>query len=186
MVSKESEYKKRIEAALFASGRPLSLLQLKSAAGVRKLDKVRNVLKELIEEYKSRDTSLEIVEIGQENYMLRVKPEYVSQVKKLGVKPMISRAGLKTLTLIGLKQPVVQSSIVSLRGTHAYKQIRKLIEMGFVEARRNGRSRLLRLTPTGLSIFGVRSDEELRQALRNRLQPLPPYEQDRKDTGKAQ
>ncbi|MEM2487085.1 MAG: SMC-Scp complex subunit ScpB [Thermoproteota archaeon] len=183
---KESEYKKRIEAALFASGRPLSLLQLKSAAGVRKLEKVENALKELIEEYRSRDTSLEIVEIGKENYMLRVKPEYTNYVRKLGVKPMISRASLKTLTLIGLKQPIAQSKIIVLRGTHAYKQIRRLVEMGLVEASRSGRSRLLRLTPTGLSIFGARSDEELRQALRSRLQPSTSDEQNRKDTGEAE
>lgn len=182
---KESEYKKRIEAALFASGRPLSILQLKSAAGARKVEKVENALGELIEEYRSRDTSLEIVEIGHENYMLRVKPEYVNFIKKLGVKPMISRAGLKTLTLIGLKQPIAQSKIVALRGTHAYKQIRKLIEMGLVEASRSGRSRLLSLTPTGLSIFGACSDEELKQALRSRLQPMSSHEQNRENTGQA-
>ncbi|MBO3769948.1 MAG: SMC-Scp complex subunit ScpB [Thermoproteota archaeon] len=185
MVSKEQEYKKRIEAALFASGRPLNLLQLKSAAGVRKSEKVENILRELIEEYKSRDTSLEIVEIGKGNYMLRVKPEYTCYVKRLGVKPMISRASLKTLTLIGLKQPIAQSKIVALRGTHAYKQVRKLIEMGLVEATKSGRSRLLRLTPTGLSIFGARNDEELRQALRSRLQPFSSHEQNREDTGQV-
>jgi segregation and condensation protein B len=186
MVLKESEYKKRIEAALFASGRPLGILQLKSAAGVRKVEKVENALRELIEEYRSRDTSLEIVEIGHENYMLRVKPEYANCVKKLGVKPMISRASLKTLTLIGLKQPIAQSKIVALRGTHAYKQIQKLVEMGLVEASRSGRSRLLSLTPTGLSIFGARNDEELRQALRSRLQPMPSHEQSREDAGQAE
>jgi len=185
MVSKDLEYKKRIEAALFASGRPLNILQLKSAAGVRKLEKVQEALRKLIEEYNSRDTSLEIVEIGKENYMLRVKPEYACYVKRLGVKPMISRAGLKTLTLIGLKQPVAQSKIVALRGTHAYKQVRKLIEMGLVEASRNGRSKVLRLTPTGLSIFGARNDDELKQALRSRLQPLSSNEQNREDTAKT-
>ncbi|MEM3712937.1 MAG: SMC-Scp complex subunit ScpB [Thermoproteota archaeon] len=186
MVLKEPEYKKRIEAALFASGRPLNLLQLKSAAGVRKAEKAEKALKELIEEYRTRDTSLEIVEIGQGNYMLRVKPEYTSCIKRLGVKPMISRAGLKTLTLIGLKQPIAQSKIVALRGTHAYKQVRKLIEMGLIEATRSGRSKMLKLTPTGLSIFGARNDEELRQALRSRLEPLPSDEQNRKDTGQAE
>jgi segregation and condensation protein B len=183
MVTREPEYRKRIEAALFASGRPLSILQLKSAAGVRRVEKVESALKELIEEYRSRDTSLEVVEIGKENYMLRVKPEYMSHVKKLGVKPMISRAVLKTLTLIGLEQPVAQSRIVGLRGSHAYKQVRRLVEMGLVEASKSGRSKLLKLTPTGLSIFGARSDEELRQSLRSRLQLEPPDEQDRKNTG---
>ncbi len=182
MVSKDSEYRKRVEAALFASGRPLSMMQLKSAAGVRKTEKVEKALGELVEEYRVRDTSLEIVEIGQENYMLRVKPEYLGYVKRIGVKPMISRAFLKTLTLIGLKQPVAQSKIVSFRGSHAYKQIKRLIEMGLLEARREGRSKLLRLTPTGLSIFGARSDDELRQALRARLQPEPQYEQNREDS----
>ncbi|MEM2929638.1 MAG: SMC-Scp complex subunit ScpB [Thermoproteota archaeon] len=182
MVSKDSEYRKRIEAALFASGKPLGIMQLKSAAGVRKVEKVEKYLKELVEEYRVRDTSLEIVEIGQGNYMLRVKPEYTGFVKRIGVKPMIGRAVLKTLTLIGLKQPVVQSKIVGLRGSHAYKQIRRLIEMGLLESKREGRSRLLRLTPTGLSIFGARSEDELRQALRARLQTEPQYEQDREDS----
>ncbi|MDW8033514.1 MAG: SMC-Scp complex subunit ScpB [Nitrososphaerota archaeon] len=186
MISKEQEYKKRIEAALFASGRPLNLLQLKSAVGVRKIEKIENALKKLIEEYKTRDTSLEIVEIGQGNYMFRVKPEYTGCVKKIGVKPMISRASLKTLTLIGLKQPIAQSKIVAIRGTHVYKQVRKLIEMGLVEAIRSGRSKLLKLTPTGLSIFGARNDEELRQALRIRLQTLPSNEQNRKNTGQVE
>jgi segregation and condensation protein B len=183
MALKSTEYRKRIEAALFASGRPLSIGQLKSVAGVRKVEKVENALKELVEEYKARDTSLEIVEIGEGNYMLRVKPEYKSYIKRVGVKPMISRAALKTLTLIGLKQPVAQSKIIGFRGTHAYKQIRRLVEMGLVEASRGGRSKLLKLTPTGLSMFGARSDEELRQALRTRLQLEPSDEQDRKDSG---
>jgi segregation and condensation protein B len=183
MVLKSTEYRKRIEAALFASGRPLSIGQLKSAAGVRKVEKVENALKELIEEYRARDTSLEIVEIGEGNYMLRVKPEYRGFIKRVGMKPMISRAALKTLTLIGLKQPVTQSKIIGFRGSHAYKQIRRLVEMGLVEASRAGRSRLLKLTPTGLSMFGACSDDELRQALRTRLQPELSDEQDRKDSG---
>jgi len=186
MVSKDSEYRKRIEAVLFASGRPLSMRQLKSAAGARKVEKVEKALRELVEEYRARDTSLEIVEIGQGNYMLRVKPEYSGFVKRIGVKPMISRAVLKTLTLIGLKQPIAQSRIVSFRGSHAYKQIKRLVEMGLLEANREGRSKLLRLTPTGLSIFGARSDDELKQALRTRLQTEPAYEQDRENSGQAE
>lgn len=182
MVSKDSEYRKRIEAALFASGRPLTMKQLKSAAGARKVEKVEKALKGLVEEYKARDTSLEIVEIGQGNYMLRVKPEYFGFVKRIGVKPMMSRAVLKTLTLIGLQQPIAQSKIVSLRGSHAYRQIKKLVEMGLLEASREGRSKMLRLTPTGLSIFGARTDDELKQALRARLQTEAAYEQDRNNS----
>lgn len=185
MVSKESELKKRIEAALFAAGRPLSILQLKSAAGVRKIEKVENALRELTKEYSARDTSLEVVEIGEGNYMLRVEPDYVGYVKRVGVKPMISRSLLKTLTLIGLKQPVAQFKIVMLRGSHVYRQVRMLVEMGLVEAKREGRSKSLRLTPVGLSIFGARSDEELKQALRTRLKTEPPNEQDRGNSGQA-
>lgn len=185
MVSENSEYRKRIEAALFASGRPLDIRQLKLVTGARKVDKIEKALEELVEEYRVRDTSLEIVEIGRGNYMLRVKPEYVKFVKRMGIKPMISRAILKTLTLIGLKQPIVQSRIVSLRGSHSYKQIKRLIEMGLLKANREGRSKVLRLTPTGLSIFGVRSDEELKQALRTRLQIEPAHEQGREDPGQA-
>jgi len=181
MASRDLEYRKRIEAALFASGRPLTVRQLKSAAGARKVEKVEKALRELVEEYRARDTSLEIVEIGQGNYMLRVKPEYSVFVKRVGVKPMMSRAVLKTLTLIGLKQPVAQSKIVGLRGSHAYKQIKRLVEMGLLEASREGRSKMLRITPTGLSVFGVRSDDELKQALRTRLQIEPAYEQDREN-----
>ncbi|MBO3798147.1 MAG: SMC-Scp complex subunit ScpB [Candidatus Brockarchaeota archaeon] len=182
MVSRDSEYRKRIEAALFASGRPLTIRQLKSAAGARKVEKVEKALRELVEEYGARDTSLEIVEIGRGNYMLRVKPEYSGFVRRIGVKPMMSRAILKTLTLIGLKQPIAQSRIVSLRGSHAYKQIKRLVEMGLLEASREGRSKMLRLTPTGLSIFGARSDDELKQALRARLQTEQDYEQNRNNS----
>ncbi|MGQ9479060.1 MAG: SMC-Scp complex subunit ScpB [Thermoproteota archaeon] len=183
MISKDSEYKKRIEAALFASGRPLSLEQLRHVAGLRKTEKVERILLELMEEYRNRDTGIEIIEIGKGNYMLRVKTEYTGFVKKVGLKPILSRSALKTLTLIGLKQPVVQSKVVSLRGTHSYRQIRRLMEIGLVETSRSGRSRLLRLTPAGLSVFGVRSDEELKQALIARLPSEPDHEQDRKNSG---
>jgi len=55
---------------------------------------------------------------------------------------------LRTLAAIALKDPIAQPDLINLRGSGAYQHIQELINLGFVQRRRqtDGRSYWLQVT----------------------------------------
>ncbi|MHA1775814.1 MAG: SMC-Scp complex subunit ScpB [Promethearchaeota archaeon] len=147
-----------VEGALFVAGRPVSVEELSTKTDIRKRE-LEKLLDELAMDYLMRPTALEIVHI-QDKYSLQIKPEYTPKVKKFASGGLIPDAILKTLTIIALKQPLMKSTLVKLRGSTAYEHVKFLIDRGYVEARKKGRSSELFTTDQFADTFGLSRDVE--------------------------
>jgi len=144
-----------IEAALYVAGRPLDLKTLGRVIGSRSKRKVRELARMLVKEYEKRDTSLEVLELEDQRFVLQLKTDYASKVRKLAVRPLLTDGPLRTLAYIAYRQPVSQKQVIAARGTHAYKHIRQLIEMGLVEREQRGRNKILKATEYFADYFGL-------------------------------
>lgn len=168
-----------LEAALYVSGRPLTLKELGSVLKTRSKRKVRNITKKLVSEYSNRNSALEILKLKDERYVLQLKTAYSPSVKKLVNRPLLSSGPLKTISLIAYKQPISQKQVVDARGRHAYSHIKLLKEMGLIAHEKNGRSQILRTTEYFSDYFGLSHDistlkKELKHIFEDFLKQDPP------------
>lgn len=152
----QQELKSRIEAVLFTTAKALKLKEIAEVLGAE-TEAIEEALLELIMDYSSRDTALEIDD--EDGYILQVKMEHMDIVEKLcpvELKPAI----LKTLTVIALKEPIRQSYLKELRGSNAYEHVQELVEKGLISKNRdkNGRSFNLRTTQKFAEYFKLKGD----------------------------
>lgn len=144
-----------LEAALYVAGRPLDLKTLGRVIGTRSKRKVERLARTLMEDYRRRDSSLEVLELEDQRFVLQLKADYASKVRKLAVRPLLTDAPLRTLAYVAYRQPVLQKHVVDARGAHAYVHIRQLVEMGLVDRETKGRNKVLRATDYFADYFGL-------------------------------
>jgi len=147
-----------VEAALYVAGRPLDLNELCSVLGTRSKKKARKLVNILMQEYSTRNTALEILELKDERYVLQLKADFTPLVKKFVNRPLLSSGPLKTLSYIAYRQPISQKRVVGVRGQHAYGHIKLLKDMGLIASERSGRSMTLRTTDYFADYFGFTQD----------------------------
>ena len=143
-----------VEAALYISGRPLSLHEIKQATQIPALKTVRKIVNELIEEYSQRAGALEIIRLPRQRYVLQLNPQLSENVGVLAPQGLLSLGELKTLIYIALSQPVLQSHVVLYRGSHSYKHIKNLEAHGFIETKKAGRTKELSTSDMFADYFG--------------------------------
>lgn len=163
------ELKKIIEAILFSSSEPVEVKELKKLTGKDKIE-ILNALSDLIRDYQSRDTSIEIVKVG-EKFLMRVKPQYTGYVDKFTVREF-DRGTLRTLAVIAVKQPITLAKVAKIRGNKCYEHVRKLRERGLIKAEKKGRSTILTTTEEFATYFGLDSaePEKIKEVLRSYLE----------------
>jgi len=147
-----------LEAALYVAGRPLDLKTLGSVLGTRSKRKIRRLARMLMEEYRNRETALEVLELEDKRFVLQLKTEYTPKVQRLAIRPLLSKGPLKTLSYVAYRQPVLQPQVIDVRGSHAYGHLRLLEDMGLITREKAGRSRLLRTTEFFADYFGLSHD----------------------------
>ncbi|TDA32778.1 MAG: SMC-Scp complex subunit ScpB [Hadesarchaea archaeon] len=148
-----------VYAALYASDRPLTLGELKEVLGTSSETYVGKVVEELRKELER--SPFELVNTARDAVMLRLREEYLPKLKGLVRKVRPSRGMLKTLAVIAYEQPIHLSRLARVRGGHVYEHVRQLVSLGFVEARRVGRTKVLKTSKKFASYFGLEDDEEL-------------------------
>ncbi|HDN01670.1 MAG TPA: SMC-Scp complex subunit ScpB [Candidatus Bathyarchaeota archaeon] len=144
-----------IEAALYVAGRPLDLKTLCNIIGSRSERKVQKLARTLMEDYRRRNTAIEIIELEDHRFVMQLKTEYSSKVRKLAIRPLLTSGPLRTLSYIAYKQPVTQKRVIEVRGKHAYKHIKELAEMGLITREKNGRDLILKTTDFFADYFGL-------------------------------
>jgi len=149
-----------IEAALFVSGRILTLDEIARICESGSAGLIRQALAELREDYNSRNSGIEIYEYDS-GYGMRIKAELEHSVMHLAPETEIPPAMLKTLALIAYEQPVTQSKLVKERGTRVYKYVKKLREQELIDAKKKGRTRILTVTPKFREYFQVQDVKNL-------------------------
>jgi segregation and condensation protein B len=135
----------KIEAILYLKGQPLTLEEIATYASCDR-ETVEDALIDLMTDYAHRDTALEILETPN-GYSLQLRTSYENLLQDL-IPAELGTGALRTLAAIALKNPIVQTELIELRGSTAYQQVQELVEMGFIRKRRQieGRSYWLEVT----------------------------------------
>jgi segregation and condensation protein B len=184
-VSELNEDLVALEAALYVSGRPMTLEELAEIIGKAE-STTQKLLTDLGYQYDKRGGALEIVALPRDRYVLQLKPELTPVVAKLIPGGLMSFATLQTLVYIALKQPILQSDVVTQRGTHCYEHIHDLEDKKFVESTPEGRSKILRTTPLFADYFGLDHDKvKLKAQLKYKMKRILDTESESEyDTGR--
>ncbi len=150
----------RIEVALYASGRPLTLDDLSKAARTVSKKRLAAIMSELSRKINGTFSALELKEIEGPMYSLQLKPEFNSIAKRFATKPLLSTGTLRTLSYVVYLQPVSASELVQRRGSQVYHHLSDLLGIGFVRADRRGRGRIFSTTDVFADYFGLSRDPE--------------------------
>ena len=146
--------KRLIEAALFLSGGELPLEKLCTLTGIAAPGAVKRIVEELKAEYDESGSALEIFELGN-TYAMRVRQDYIEEVKDFAKEAEIGRAALRTLSYIAQHDGVLKSNLANRMGSQIYQDVRELREKGFVSQKKEGRSSRLFLTDKFRQYFNM-------------------------------
>jgi len=173
MPSKVDDLVLRLEAVLFASGKPQSVRELTETLGVSDYRPVQNALKKLVRTYDGRQTALEVRRVG-DRYALQLREAFVSGAQSVTPVDLAPRT-LKTLTLIAYHQPIRQSLLARMLGEAAYEEVQRLRGLGLIHAEARGVTLELRTTKMFGEYFGISSNrpEEIRAFLERKLGAQP-------------
>jgi len=148
------EGKGAVEAALFSSPEKMSPSVIAERAGIPE-DDVKIALRDLRKEYDDRESAIMIAKIGNE-YKMMLRAEYTEYTGKFA-KAEMTGGMMRTLSTIAYNQPVLQSELFKTRGVRTYDDVRALIEMDFVTAKRTGQTLELTTTKKFSEYFGIGS-----------------------------
>jgi segregation and condensation protein B len=158
---------KLLEAALFASPRPIPVEELASLDPDVNTKDVRAAIEELRLMFDDGGHGVELVEQGG-GWQILTRPEYTEAIERarMAVRPQrLSGAALETLAIIAYRQPIGRAEVADIRGVDAGAILKSLLERGLVEvvARGEGLGRplLYGTTPLFLEQFALRHLEEL-------------------------
>jgi segregation and condensation protein B len=134
-----------IEAILYLKAQALTLTEIAEFAGCPREEAEEGLL-ELMADYTHRDTALEVAETDL-GYCLQLREDFQALVQTI-IPADIGKGSLRTLAVIALKGPMIQTDLINLRGSGAYQHVQELVEQGFVRKRRksDGRSYWLQVT----------------------------------------
>ncbi len=149
----DKDAKKVLEAALFMSPKALTVEELSKAIRNDSLLETHRLVKELLQEFNSRDSALEIVDLTG-SFQMKVREEFEEDVQHLAASSEFNKSIQKTLALIAFKQPIKQSLVIKLRNNKGYEHVKVLHERGLVSKVPYGKTFLLKTTKKFLEQFG--------------------------------
>jgi segregation and condensation protein B len=163
----QAEIRPVIEALLFVAEEPLPFRQLCKIMGDVAEQDVRSALTELVDDYETRNSGLEIREIAG-GWRISTRPQYHEFIRKyLRTRPgaRLSIAALETLAVIAYKQPVTIPEILEIRGVSSSSAIRTLLEKRLITTKGRketvGRPMLYGTSKEFLLQFGLKDLSEL-------------------------
>jgi len=161
-----TELRAILEALLFASDSPLSLVLLVDTTGADPME-VAEALHRLGEEYDTQRRGVQLTEMAG-GYLLTTREAHAPWIRKLlqgKRKARLSRAALETLAIIVYKQPVTRPEIEAIRGVDSGSALTTLLERDLITIRGRsdvvGRPLLYGSTTEFLSYFGLRDLNDL-------------------------
>jgi segregation and condensation protein B len=148
----------KVEAALYASGRPLDAEQLARVAGTASLRKAVAIARDIEKAVNASMQAVEVVEYPGPRFAMQLKGEFTHVARKFATRPLLSKAALRTLSFIAYFQPITSSELVLRRSSTVYQHLRELEDVGFVTGAREGRSRSYTTTGRFADYFGLSAD----------------------------
>ncbi|RLI07995.1 hypothetical protein DRO42_07135 [Candidatus Bathyarchaeota archaeon] len=163
----------KLEAVLYASGRPLSLATLCAHLKLNSEMEVSDLLHKLSEIYERDGSPLEIKELPERRVVLQLKPDYTKQARRFSTKPLLTAGPLRTLSYVAYHQPVEQKQVAEARGSQAYRHLKMLEEMGLISRERKGRATIIQTTPDFADYLGLsRERASMKRQLRRLFKKL--------------
>ncbi len=125
-----------VEALIFVADEPIGTKILAEVLDEEK-ESVQAAIEELVREYDSRESGLQIREIAG-GWQLATRTELHEEVRKfLKTRPSakLSLASLETLAVIAYKQPVTVPEILEIRGVQSASAIKTLLDKRLIVAK---------------------------------------------------
>ncbi len=161
---------KLLEAALFASARPIPTIELATLAPDISKAELAAALDEVREHYDADGHGVELMDVGG-GWQILTRPEYTEAIERaqLAARPQrLSAAALETLAIIAYRQPIGRAEIEEIRGVSVGSILKSLHERGLIDVigRGEGLGRPLHYGTTDLFLehFALRHLEELPRA----------------------
>ena len=148
----------RVEAALYASGRPLGADQLARAAGTASERRAIAIARDIAKAVNSSMQAVEVVEYRGPKFAMQLKGQYTQIARRFATRPLLSRAALRTLSFIAYFQPISASELVLRRSSTVYQHLKELEDVGFVAGQKEGRSKSYTTTARFAEYFGLNTD----------------------------
>lgn len=195
-----------VEALLFASQEPLTLVQMANAVKETAKDikdasegaepapdwvpellqtdevQIRGAIDALVAHYEADKRAFTVVERST-GWRLCARADYADWCRSLypGKKPQrLSQPALETLAIIAYRQPITRAGVEAVRGVSVDAMVQQLLDRGLIkiEGRADlpGRPLLYGTTDAFLDHFGVRTLDELPNASELRRMKLPTAE----------
>ena len=150
----KSDLKAQVEAVLFITDTPLKTGALAKMLNAS-YDDVQSSLVQLIQEYEDRNGGLEIG--TEDGYIIQVRTQFLNIVTDM--MPLELNPGpMRTLSAIALKEPVLQSEVIDMRGSGAYDHINELVEQDLITKKPQGLTYILRTTKKFQQYFRLTQD----------------------------
>lgn len=163
----QNNLKSVIEALLFASEKPLTIEQLRTALDNLGAQHIRGMLEELKGDYEQAARGMRVIEIAG-GFQMVTWPGYAPFLKKIYKSrnaERLSKPALETLAIIAYKQPLTKTEIESLRNVNVDGVMSNLTEKGLIRItgrkKAPGRPFVFGTTRLFLEHFGLKSLEEL-------------------------
>lgn len=164
--ARDIENFKKVEAALFISGKFLAMEELVALTDLNPI-LLNQALGKITEKY-DENSAIQVLKKG-DMWKMDVRPEYHEIVNKLATgNNEFSKAEQETLAVIAHKQPITQSRIIAVRGNKAYEHVRKFVDLGLVNSKKSGRTRELNLSEEFYNYFNVAKKEKIKEDKENR------------------
>ena len=153
-----------LESLIFASDRPLALVDFKRLVGERDAKKLTAALEAL--QARHRGTGLELASTAG-GWQFRTSAENAAWVAKLiaGRPARLSRAMLETLAIVAYRQPITRPEIDEIRGVDCGPVLKTLLDRALIrmigKKEEVGRPILYGTTPEFLRTFSLKDLTEL-------------------------
>lgn len=158
------EKKARLEAALYLAENPIDREEIADILNLGSMGYVDMLIEEFREMLEDDHRGLELIDI-QEGYELKVKKPHLDHVAHLAPHQDLDQGQLRTLSLIAYNAPLEQADLVEIRGNRAYQHVKELVNRGFVDKEKDGRTAILDVTDFFLEYFEIDSVQEFKDEL---------------------
>ena len=148
----------KVEAALYAAGRPISVEDIARVAGTASERKAAAIAREIAKAVNGAFQAVEVVEYSGPRFAMQLKAKYTQTARKFATRPLLSKAALRTLSFIAFFQPITSSELVLRRSSTVYQHLKELEGVGFIIGERQGRSKAYKTTARFAEYFGLSND----------------------------
>ena len=148
----------KVEAALYAAGRPISVEDIARVAGTSSERKAAAIAREIARSVNGALQAVEVVEYSGPRFAMQLKAKYTQTARKFATRPLLSRSALRTLSFIAFFQPITSSDLVLRRSSTVYQHLKELEAVGFIVGERQGRSRAYKTTARFAEYFGLSTE----------------------------